>query len=50
MKQLRLFLVRFLIPTEPKARKKFFKTLMPGSHLHLNPRYSDKDFNKDKSI
>jgi len=38
MKQkLILFIIRLLIPTEPKARKKFFKALMPGEHLHGNP-------------
>ena len=39
MKQkLILFIIRLLIPTEPKARKKFIKALFPNEHLHRNPR------------
>lgn len=38
MKQrLLLLIVRALIPTDPKARKKFIKVLLPGSHLSKNP-------------
>lgn len=37
VEKLILFIVKKLIPTEPKARKKFIRALFPGSHLHCDP-------------
>lgn len=37
MQKLKLFIVKLLIPTEPKAKKKFIKALFPGKHLHSDP-------------